>query len=157
VEDKISKLINEYKLYYCVECGKCVAGCPMNEIYDDFSYSFCSRGIIRKAMLEQDVVDSGDIWRCLRCDLCANVCPAGVSYAQFIADARNMAMAEGHTENAAYCECCGEYYLPLPTVDAYHHILDKNERPNGYTKLCPKCKTATYAGNMKLDAFRLGK
>ena len=55
MEDKISKLINEYKLYYCVECGKCVAGCPMNVIYDDFSYSFCSRGIIRKAMLEQDL------------------------------------------------------------------------------------------------------
>lgn len=157
MEDKISKLINEYKLYYCVECGKCVAGCPMNVIYDDFSFSFCSRGIIRKAMLEQDVVDSGDIWRCLNCDLCAAVCPAGVSYAQFIADARNTAIAEGHTENAAYCERCGCYYLPMPTVDAYNHILDKNNRPDGYTKLCPNCKLASCAENMKLDAFRVGK
>ena len=157
MEDKIKNLINEYKLYYCVECGKCVAGCPMNVIYDDFSYGFCSRGIIRKAMLEQDVVDSGDIWRCLNCNLCADVCPAGVKYAQFIADARNTAMAEGHTENAAYCECCGKYYLPMPTVDAYNHMLDKNERPDGYTKLCPTCKLDACAQNMKLDVFRVGK
>ncbi len=157
MEDKIDKLINEYKLYYCVECGKCVAGCPMNIIYDDFSYSFCSRGIIRKAMLEQDVVDSGDIWRCLRCDLCAAVCPAGVSYAQFIGDARDVAMAEGHTENAVYCECCGTYYLPLPTVDAYNHMLEKNDRPDGYTKMCPSCRMASCAEHIKTDAFRVGK
>jgi heterodisulfide reductase subunit C len=154
VEDKIDKLIHEYKLYYCVECGKCVAACPMNVIYDDFTYGFSSRGIIRKVILEQDVVDGEDIWNCLNCKLCEEVCPAGVKFSDFIKDAREKAIAEGHSENAAHCDRCGTYYLPVRTVSAYKHMLDKNHRPEEFTNLCPKCKLDSSAEHMKLDVFK---
>jgi heterodisulfide reductase subunit C len=157
VEDKIEKLIHEYKLYYCVECGKCVAACPMNVIYDDFSYGFSSRGIIRKVILGQEAVDGQDIWNCLNCNLCEEVCPAGVKFSDFIKDARGKAISEGYTENAAHCDRCGAYYLPVRTVSAYKHMLDKNHRPEEFINLCPKCKLDSSAEHMKMDAFRLGK
>jgi heterodisulfide reductase subunit C len=157
VDDKIDKLIHEYKLYYCVECGKCVAACPMNVIYDDFSYGFSSRGIIRKVILEQEAVDGEDIWNCLNCNLCADVCPAGVKFSEFVSEARKIAIAEGHTENAAHCERCGCFYLSVRTVAAYKHVLDKNHRPDEYANLCPNCKVALCAEHMKMDVFRVGK
>lgn len=157
MNDTIDKLINDSKLYYCVECGKCVAGCPMVELYEDFSSAFTSRGVIRKAILTGSLVDSGDIWRCLNCQLCERMCPAGVKYANFVADIRLLAIEAGYTDHCSFCEMCGKYYLPEPTVNAYQAILHEADRPNGYTHLCPSCKLESFAETVKVGAFRVGK
>ncbi|MCX6013612.1 MAG: 4Fe-4S dicluster domain-containing protein [Chloroflexi bacterium] len=154
--NSVDKLINEGKLYYCVECGKCVAGCPMNVIYKDFSYEFCSRGIIRKAVFEEDILGSTEIWRCLNCNLCAEMCPTGVKYSDFILQVRNKAINAGYTDNCKYCEKCGQYYLPVPTIDAYKGRLVEKDRPDQYANLCPKCKLVACAEGMKVGGFRIG-
>lgn len=157
MKDTIDKLINDAKLFYCVECGKCVAGCPMTQLYDDFSYAFTSRGVIRKAVLTGSLIDSKDIWRCLSCHLCEDMCPAGVKYAQFIANIRLLAIDEGYTESCSFCEKCGKYYLPLPTVTAYKDKFSGNDRPDEYTNFCPTCKLDSCAEGIKIGAFRVGR
>ena len=156
MKDVLDKIINEAKLFYCVECGKCVAGCPLTEIYEDFSYELSSRGIIRKALLGFNILESKEIWRCLGCDLCAEICPTGVKYAQFIEEARLLAIGEGITEHCLFCERCGQYYLPEPTLGHLKKILEGKKLPDEFLKLCPKCRSYDYAGKVKMTVFRRG-
>ena len=57
MDNNIDEIVNESKLSYCVECGKCVVACPMREIYQQFSYELSPRGISKKVLLGFDVWD----------------------------------------------------------------------------------------------------
>jgi len=138
--DPLAKIIDEKKLSLCVECGKCVASCPMAEFYDRFSFLFSARGIIKKALLGLDVLKDSNIWFCLECDVCAQLCPAGVKYAEFVEDIRQLAIREGITENSAVCPRCGRYYLPLPTVERLKEVLDGSGLDGEFIELCPQCR-----------------
>lgn len=138
--DPLAKIIDEKKLSLCVECGKCVASCPMAEFYDRFSFVFSARGIIKKALLGLDILKDSNIWFCLECDICAQLCPAGVKYAEFVEDIRQLAISEGITENSVVCPCCGRYYLPLPTMERLKEILAGMGLAGEFTELCPQCR-----------------
>lgn len=157
MKDTLDKIINEAKLFYCVECGKCVAGCPLAEIYEDFSYEFSCRGIVRKALLGFNVLESKEIWFCLNCDLCAEICPTGVKYAQFIEDARLLAIGEGIIENCSFCERCGRYYVPVPTLGHFKGIFEGKKLPDEFLNLCPNCRRDDYAEEVKITVFRREK
>jgi heterodisulfide reductase subunit C len=87
MSNTIDEIINEAKLFYCVECGKCVGACPMREVYEEFSYELSPRCINKKALLGFDILDivkGKEIWFCLGCTVCTEICPAGVRYAEFV-------------------------------------------------------------------------
>jgi Fe-S oxidoreductase len=144
-KDSLTKLIDEKKLALCVECGKCVASCPMAEFYDKFSFLFSARGIIKKALLGLDVLKDSNIWFCLECDTCAKLCPAGVKYAEFVEAIRQLAISEGITESSVVCPRCGRYYLPLPTVERLKGILDEMGLEGEFIELCPQCRRSDTA------------
>jgi len=139
-KDLLTKIIDEKKLSLCVECGKCVASCPMAEFYDRFSFMFSARGIIKKALLGLDILKDSNIWFCLECDTCAKLCPAGVKYAEFVEDIRQLAISEGITENSVICPRCGRYYLPLPTVERLKEVLAGTGLTSEFIELCPQCR-----------------
>ena len=147
-KDLLAKIIDEKKLSLCVECGKCVASCPMAEFYDRFSFMFSARGIIKKALLGLDILKDSNIWFCLECDTCAKLCPAGVKYAEFVEDIRQLAISEGITENSVVCPRCGRYYLPLPTVERLREILAGKGLDGEFIELCPKCRLNDVAGKL---------
>jgi Fe-S oxidoreductase len=136
----LAKLIDEKKLALCVECGKCVASCPMAEFYEKFSFLFSARGIIKKALLGLDILRDSNIWFCLECDTCAKLCPAGVKYAEFVEDIRQLAIREGITKDSQVCPRCGRYYLPLPTVERLKEILAEKGLSDEFVELCPQCR-----------------
>jgi Fe-S oxidoreductase len=138
--ERLAKIIDEKKLALCVECGKCVASCPMAEFYDRFSFLFSARGIIKKALLGVDMLQDSNIWFCLECDTCARLCPAGVKYAEFVEDVRQLAITEGITENSMVCPRCGRYYLPLPTGERLKEVLAGGGLDSEFTQLCPQCR-----------------
>jgi heterodisulfide reductase subunit C len=140
VRDPLEELIDEKKLSLCVECGKCVASCPMAELYQAFSYGFSARGVIKKALLGLDLLNDSDIWFCLECDTCARLCPAGVKYAEFVEGVRQLAVSEGIIEHCLFCERCGRYYIPVPTIDRLHEILKELKLSSEYSNLCPQCR-----------------
>jgi Fe-S oxidoreductase len=147
-KDPVAKLIDEKKLSLCVECGKCVASCPMAEFYDRFSFLFSARGIIKKALLGLDILKDSNIWFCLECDTCAKLCPAGVKYAEFVEDIRQLAIRKGITENSVVCPRCGRYYLPLPTVERLKEVLAGNGLAGEFVELCPQCRRDDVAGKL---------
>jgi Fe-S oxidoreductase len=147
-KDLLAKLIDEKKLALCVECGKCVASCPMAEFYDRFSFLFSARGIIKKALLGLDILKDSNIWFCLECDTCAKLCPAGVKYAEFVEAIRQLAIRKGITENSVVCPRCGRYYLPLPTVERLKEVLAGKGLAGEFTELCPQCRRDDVAGKL---------
>ena len=139
-KDPLAKIIDDKKLALCVECGKCVASCPMAEFYNRFSFLFSARGVIKKALLGLDILKDSNIWFCLECELCSRLCPAGVKYAEFVEDIRQLAISEGITENSVICPRCGRYHQPLPTVERLKEVLAGSGLDGEFTELCPQCR-----------------
>jgi len=140
LKNTLVDIIDETKLSLCIECGKCVAGCPLADIYEYYSYEYSARGIIRKTLLGIDILGRKEIWFCLRCDICAEVCPAGVKYAEFIDDIRQLALRRGVSQYCSFCERCGRCYLPLPTRQHIGEVLAEKEESDEFLKLCPECR-----------------
>ena len=44
--DEIERLASEYGLTLCMQCGKCVAVCPMSKVSAEFSYEVSPRGVV---------------------------------------------------------------------------------------------------------------
>ena len=147
-KDSLAKIIDEKKLALCVECGKCVASCPMAEFYDRFSFLFSARGIIKKALLGLDILKDSNIWFCLECDTCARLCPAGVKYAEFVEAIRQLAIKKGVTKDSVVCLRCGRYYLPLPTMERLKEVLAGKGLAGEFTELCPQCRRDDVAGKV---------
>ena len=85
MESVIQKAIRSSKAYYCLECGKCTAVCPIAGRNPEVS----PRCTVEGALLD----DSGLLldqllWACLTCMRCSQVCPSDVAYAEFIRDLR---------------------------------------------------------------------
>ena len=145
----IDEIINETKLFYCVECGKCVGVCPLREIYEEFSYELSPRGIIKKALLGFDILKDKEIWFCLGCTVCTEMCPAGVRYAEFIESLRLSAIREGITEHCSFCQRCGTYFVPTPTLDNAREIMEERGLSSQFLGQCPKCRRYDFAERVK--------
>jgi heterodisulfide reductase subunit C len=150
LKDALDKIIDETKLSLCVECGKCVAGCPLVELYERFSYESSARGVIKKALLGFDFWKNRDMWFCLGCYVCTQSCPAGVKYAEFIEGVRELVISEGVTENCLFCEHCGRYYLPVPVSEFMQGISEEVKTASKLLNLCPECRRRYFAERVKL-------
>ncbi|MBI4721760.1 MAG: 4Fe-4S dicluster domain-containing protein [Candidatus Stahlbacteria bacterium] len=152
----IKELIVRKKLQGCIECGKCVASCPMYEMFKDFSYEYSARGIIGKVLfgakwksrlggVGEDILKDKSIWYCLTCDVCTDGCPAGVKFCEFIKGLRQIAIEKGVKELGLFCKRCGNYFLPTHTLEYLREkIITPNPQsliPNlDWLLLCPKCR-----------------
>jgi heterodisulfide reductase subunit C len=143
----IEKLADQYGLFLCVECGKCVAVCPMEEIYTQVSYEMSPRGIIERILLDPELPEDDCMWFCLTCDLCTNLCPAGVRFRDFVEVIRQVAMKTGVTEYSSFCESCGTYLYPQHILAHLKQVLDGNTEE--LLRHCPRCRRYEIGGKVK--------
>ncbi len=78
----------------CVECGRCVAACPMAEMYVNFGIEMSPRGIIKKTLVGDNIVEDKNIWYCTECNSGTDACPQGVSCRDLIRKLREAAIEE---------------------------------------------------------------
>ena len=152
MDNTVEEIVNETKLSYCVECGKCVVACPMRGIYQQFSYELSPRGISKKVLLGFDVLDifrSKEIWFCLGCTVCTDLCPAGVRYAEFIDSLRLLAIRQGVTEHCLTCQRCGGYFVTTPTLDSIRQEVEGKGLSSQFLALCPKCRRYDFGDKVK--------
>ena len=150
--DVIERLAAQHGLILCVECGKCVAACPMGRIFPDLTREASPRGVIERVLRDLDVPADGRLWFCLTCNLCADLCPAGVRFRDFVEAVRWLTIEAGSTEHGSFCRQCGAYLCPQHTMEYLKHRL--GEAAGELLTLCPRCRQ--YDFGEKVRALDLG-
>jgi Fe-S oxidoreductase len=82
----------------CIQCNKCTHHCPQNMIDETFT----PRGFVLKALLgETEELEAGhEIWQCLTCGRCKEVCPSNTDWVEFARQQRQKAK-----DKDQYLEC----------------------------------------------------
>jgi Fe-S oxidoreductase len=95
---KVLEAYNKTKAYYCLDCGKCTANCPVSTYYEGFS----PRLLVKNATegFGDDLVAASQLWDCLTCNTCAERCRSDVQFAEFIRELRSEAVVN---ENEGVC------------------------------------------------------
>jgi coenzyme F420 hydrogenase subunit beta len=87
------KLIVETRAYYCLECGKCAARCPISRVDSKFSPVL---NVVRALRgFDWEIKRNGGIWACMVCEICSSACPSNVDYPRFILGLRSQALMSG--------------------------------------------------------------
>lgn len=100
----LQDIINQNRAWYCLECGKCSAVCPIT--YWE-TRAYCSpRLLIEKALNSHsaDVYEDPLFWSCLTCKRCSELCPSDVLFSEFIRDTRALARNDGLSGDCTHGE-----------------------------------------------------
>jgi len=94
--EKVASSHGGETLMLCFQCGTCTASCPSGRLT-----AYKTRKLIRKAQLglEDEVVNSPDLWMCTTCYSCMERCPRGVEIVDLITAMRNIAVDKGIMSN----------------------------------------------------------
>jgi len=82
----INKVVADYNVFACQDCGKCTSACPLTLAGKPFSPRNIVNSIITGSIYSPSVQE--DIWACLTCGLCYDRCPSAVNFPDFIRDMR---------------------------------------------------------------------
>ena len=85
----LKRIISWIRPEVCFRCSKCVSGCPVAEIVDDYR----PNRIVRMAYFGyiDELLESEIIWYCTQCFTCTERCPMEVAPADIIVALRNIA------------------------------------------------------------------
>ena len=90
----LKRLIEDFQVFHCIECGKCTGACPMAQVDRDFSPRLLAKEVIKKGLASEYVQER--IWACLTCGLCHERCPQGIAFADFVRAVRLLYIQEQH-------------------------------------------------------------
>lgn len=68
----------------CYQCGKCTAGCPLNEEMDLMPHQVLRLLQSEQSGYEHKILSSYGIWLCLTCETCYSRCPQEVHLPQIM-------------------------------------------------------------------------
>ena len=76
------KQIRETNAFSCLECGKCTGTCPVAR----YSKTFSPRQILTHNVhnAHPAAFNSADLWSCLTCQQCDEICPSDIKYIELI-------------------------------------------------------------------------
>ncbi len=80
----------------CYQCGTCAGSCP---VLEDMEYGPRRIMYMIQAGMEEAVLSSPDMWRCVSCYSCANRCPRGIEITDLMADLRRLGIQKGYTQD----------------------------------------------------------
>ena len=85
-------LAQRYRLFECIQCGRCTSGCPMS-LKTDLNI----RRLLYEALLneEMEVQGKGVLWDCTTCLTCSFRCPKGLEPAEMIIGLRGLLVEGG--------------------------------------------------------------
>lgn len=89
--DNLREIINQNRVWYCVDCGKCSGVCPISR-WETRSFTN-PRLLIEKSIQGwmEEMMDDPLFWSCLMCMRCSDICPSDVTFSEFLRDARRLA------------------------------------------------------------------
>ena len=87
-DPRIDQILKKYKLYQCLECGKCSASCPRLLTGKEYSPWLVAHKLISER--DDEAFIENQVWECLTCGLCEERCPSGVDFSHFILEMRTL-------------------------------------------------------------------
>jgi heterodisulfide reductase subunit D len=102
--DTMRDVISRNRAWYCLECGKCSAVCPITR-WETQEYT-SPRLLVEKAIegRTNEVLDDLLFWSCLTCKRCSELCPSDVHFSEFLRDARTLARDQGRTGDCTHSD-----------------------------------------------------
>ncbi len=102
--NRLREIIDRNRAWYCMECGKCSAVCPVTP-WEGRSYT-TPRLLVEKALKgnAEDVFDDPLFWSCLTCKRCSQLCPSDVLFSEFVRDVRQLARSNGRSGECSHGE-----------------------------------------------------
>lgn len=87
----IKEIIAQNQVWFCMDCGKCGAVCPISR-WETRQFS-SPRLLIERAIQgrTEEMMDDPLFWSCLICKRCTELCPSDVYFTEFLRDARTLA------------------------------------------------------------------
>ena len=82
----------------CFSCGACTAGCPISEVFPDYSPRKLAKMV--KLGMRREVLASPLIWCCTTCHSCEQHCPQNVGFFNILNVLKNMAAEAGYAPPA---------------------------------------------------------
>ena len=121
---KIRDIIDQNRAWYCVECGKCSAVCPITP-WENRSYT-TPRLLVEKALngSAEDTYDDPLFWSCLTCKRCSQLCPSDVFFSEFIRDVRQLARNNGRSGECTHGDVIHTWGRMMTASDLDQHRLD---------------------------------
>lgn len=80
---KVERITGE-SVNECYQCGKCTAGCPLNDEFDVLPNQILRMLQLDMPDLDDKILRSYTIWLCLACETCSSRCPKEVDLPQIM-------------------------------------------------------------------------
>ena len=100
----LKETISKYRVWYCLDCGKCASVCPIT-LWETRGHA-SPRLLIERAIQGQTdaVMDDYLFWSCLTCKRCTALCPSDVHFSEFLRDVRSMAQQDDRCGECSHSE-----------------------------------------------------
>jgi heterodisulfide reductase subunit D len=101
---ELKEIINNTRIWYCLDCGKCSAVCPISR-WGYGTYT-SPRLLVEKSIngRMENVLDDPLFWSCLTCEHCTILCPSDVHFTEFLYEARSTAREHNRTAKCTHGE-----------------------------------------------------
>jgi heterodisulfide reductase subunit C len=91
----------------CFACGTCTAGCPVHELFPEYSPRKLAKMV--KLGMRKEVLSNPYMWYCVTCHNCEQRCPQNVKFFNILNVLKNMAAKRG--------------YAPSPWIEQTRQIM----------------------------------
>jgi heterodisulfide reductase subunit C len=80
IHDELVTIV-EPNIYYCYQCGRCTASCPLADVYE-----YQPNEVIRLIQLNKidSIFNANSVYLCLSCEICSSRCPQEVKIASIM-------------------------------------------------------------------------
>jgi len=126
--NNLQGIITQNRAWYCLECGKCSAVCPIT-LWE--TRAFCSPRLLIEKVLNgcsADIYEDPLFWSCLTCKRCSELCPSDVLFSEFIRDTRGLARNEGLSGECSHAEVIQTWGRMLADADLNQNRLQWIDR-----------------------------
>jgi len=109
----------------CIQCNKCTMSCPVHWVDPEYS----PRGMILRLQMgeEESLIRDKNIFRCLSCDACREVCPSHARFIDFLRQSRRLARGLGISNDCKHGSLLSSIQMMMADLDVPQKRLDWSE------------------------------